>query len=442
MTAVGFSSTRMMKGAGDVQSIGIIFLLCWGSIIGYTTLGFPRKTVMLCSISPLIFLFLLDILLNISLGFYFWILIGAIACALAVQMCSEKRLYLLIVAASLLSVMLTIALLQLWRLCSYFDSFFAWILLLIILGISLYCIFKGRVKHFDQNEWRALWESDAEKCFRNQQIKYLLELSAETLLLIGLERMMNTPFFLILWLGIFLLLLKNTRTYVKNGALERENAYLRDSQETSKRFFHVIRSQRHDFMIHVHTIYGLLVADRFEACKEYVEKLTEEARKSNEVIPLDSPAVSALLSEYLSIGERCKIRITYSIRYDLSQIACTEFELNRIIGNMLQNAVDEVSQYSAENRWIELLILKRAGRSVIKTTNPFLRSLDELANVTEMNVTTKKQHEGLGLSNIERIAKKYGGAFFIEMEDTQISVIAQIPNGIGQEEDANENFNH
>lgn len=195
-------------------------------------------------------------------------------------------------------------------------------------------------------------------------------------------------------------------------------------------------------MIHVHTIYGLLAADQAAACKEYVEKLTEETRKSNEVIPLDNPAVSALLSEYLNIGERCKIKINYTIRYDLSQTVCTEFELNRIIGNMLQNAVDEVSQYDKESRWIELLILKRAGRTVIKMTNPFLRDPDDLANATEMNVTTKKQHEGLGLNNIERIVKKYGGAFFLEMENRQISVIAQIPNGIGGEEDTDEDSDY
>lgn len=425
-----------------MRDIGVILFLGWASVVGYTAFDFPRKTVLLCSILPAAFLCLINVILNVSLGAYAWILIGITASAFAVQMCSEKTICLLIIAASFLAVILEAALLQFWRLCSQFDFFLAWIMLLILLGISIYWFIQKRNKLLNQREWQALWESDSETYFQAQQIKWLLELFLEMLVLIGLERMMDTSVYILLWFGVLLLLLENTKRHIENDRMERELAYLRDSQETSRRFFHVIRSQRHDFMIHVHTIYGLLAADQAAACKEYVEKLTEETRKSNEVIPLDNPAVSALLSEYLNIGERCKIKINYTIRYDLSQTVCTEFELNRIIGNMLQNAVDEVSQYDKESRWIELLILKRAGRTVIKMTNPFLRDPDDLANVTEMNVTTKKQHEGLGLNNIERIVKKYGGAFFLEMENRQISVIAQIPNGIGGEEDTDEDSDY
>ena len=159
-----------------------------------------------------------------------------------------------------------------------------------------------------------------------------------------------------------------------------------------------------------------------------MDKLSEEVRKSNEVIPLDDPAVSALVSEYISIAEQQEINLTCTIKHKLERIACTEFELNRVLGNLLQNAMEEVAQYEAPDRWIELLIIKRAGQSVIK-----------VIHAAEMNTTTKPRHEGIGLKNVERIAKKYGGTFFVELDERRIGVVVQIPNRIGCEEDAHEN---
>ena len=422
-----------------MQSIWTLLALGCATTIGYAALNFPRERVLLCSSVPITLLCLVSAVFSLPYGMYFWMPVGLMACAAAMGMQSERGDYPLILAAALQSAEVMIIYQQIWLLCYHVDVMFAWIVQLTTMVAGVYAGLSGYVQLLDREKWRLLWDSATEKSFRQKQAWILLEMFLQTIILIGMERITDGIIGTFILLAVAVIFFEKTRTGMRYCFLESEIAQLQDINNSSQRFFHTVRSQRHDFMLHVHTIYGLLIADQTAACKEYLKKLSEEAQEINTIIPLDKPAVCALLSEYLAIAEQEKIVLTYSIKHDMNQIVCSEFELNRIIGNMLQNAVDEVVQYQPDGRWIKLLIIKRSGRSVIKVTNCFRRNPKELANVMEMNVSTKKQHEGIGMKNIERIVKKYGGVFFIELEDGEINVVAQIPDKVGQLEGVYEN---
>lgn len=331
---------------------------------------------------------------------------------------------------------------QLWLLCQYFDAILAQIIQITLMVGGVYAALSGRLRLVNRERWQLLWDSASEKDFRARQIWIVLVQLFQTAILIAMAYLTSGIAMAGLWLSVFAFFAIGMYVAFSYSLLISEVSYLEDAQEASQRFFHAIRSQRHDFLIHVHTICGLLSSNQIDACREYTEKLSEEVRRSNEVIPLDDPAVSALISDYIARAEQQGISIICSIKHDMKQIACSAFELNRVLGNMLQNAMEEVTQYKAPNRWMELLVMKRAGRSVIKVTNPFLRDPNSLTHAAEMNISTKPSHEGIGLKNIERIAKKYGGAFFIELDGQKISIVVQIPDRINQSEDGHENFSN
>lgn len=408
--------------------VAIMFLLCCGAVIAYCSVGFSIKVVLACSILPTAVLCLVGVLFHLPWGAFEAAVIGTVSILASMCMQRDSLEYGLILVAAALSVEIFLALHQFFLLCIRVDPVFAVVFEAAVVAAGLYMALAGQFRLIDPGKWLDLIRFTSPKGLWKKQFSIYLALLAQISILSGLSFLTEGVVRELVIICGALLFLRMTAAEINTALLQIEVSTLQDIQVSSQRFFHAIRAQRHDFMIHVHTIHGLLSNHQIDSCREYVEKLVSESQEVNDIIPVENPAVGALLNDYLVTAQQHGIRLVYTIKYDLGDIICSEFELNRILGNMLQNAIDEVSGYQEGDRWIKLLILKRMGRSVIKVTNCFRRDPAELSHAMDMNKTTKSNHEGIGLKNIERIVKKYGGVFFIELETEEINVIAQIPN--------------
>lgn len=200
------------------------------------------------------------------------------------------------------------------------------------------------------------------------------------------------------------------------------------NQEEVLNFLQVIRAQRHDFNFHLQAIFGMLENKRYSECADYVKTMVDEVSDMNEVLPLHHPAVSALLSTFREIATHKGIKFEIFIYFNLVSIPCTVSEINKLIGNLIQNAIDEVEQYSAKDRWIQVMILKRSGNSVIKVTNRSIKEMSSYKHIFNPGYSTKPLHEGIGLTTVQRLVEKYNGSVYPEFEDDMVHFIAQIPN--------------
>lgn len=60
----------------------------------------------------------------------------------------------------------------------------------------------------------------------------------------------------------------------------------------------VIRSQRHDFNVHLHAIKGLIDTDNFTECRKYIATMVKDSGDVNEVLPVHNPIISAMLHAF------------------------------------------------------------------------------------------------------------------------------------------------
>lgn len=199
-------------------------------------------------------------------------------------------------------------------------------------------------------------------------------------------------------------------------------------QQEMLNFMQVIRSQRHDFNFHLQAIFGMLENGRYAECQAYVKTMVSEVSDMNEVLPVYHPAVGALLSTFREIASHKGIKLEIFVYYDLRDMPCTVNEINKVIGNLIQNALDELEHDPGEDRRVQVMILKRSGKSVIKVTNKSGRALVEYKNVFDAGYSTKPSHEGIGLNTVQKIAAKYGGTVYPEFEDGNVHFIVQLPN--------------
>lgn len=199
-------------------------------------------------------------------------------------------------------------------------------------------------------------------------------------------------------------------------------------QKELKSFIKIIREQRHDFNLHLHAINGLLEGEKYEECKAYVAKMVDESAYISEVLPLYDSSISAMLHAYRADAEGKGIHITYDITNNLKRVVPEAYEINRIIGNLLQNAIDAVSASKDRDYGIVVKIYGDSGSSVIDVSNKFFGDESELSHMFEYSYSGKKNHEGLGLSTVQKIAESYKGVAYVEMDEDIIHFIVRLPN--------------
>ena len=231
-------------------------------------------------------------------------------------------------------------------------------------------------------------------------------------------------FFSLVYIFISFIMLKMlVEYYILSDISEQEKQH----QKELKSFIKMIRAQRHDFNLHLHAVNGLLEAGKYEECKSYVTKMVAETEYVNEVLPIHDTSISALLYAYRSDAESSGIKMTFDITTNLRGLAPEAYEINRIIGNVLQNAIDALVEQTDRNYGIHVRMYETADSAVVDVSNRFFGDTEELSHFFEYSYSGKKNHEGLGLSTVRRIAESYKGVAYVEVDEDIIHFIVHLP---------------
>lgn len=231
-------------------------------------------------------------------------------------------------------------------------------------------------------------------------------------------------FFSLVYIFISFIMLKMlVEYYILSDISEQEKQH---QQELSS-FIKMIRAQRHDFNLHLHAVNGLLEAEKYDECRRYVSKMVSETEYVNEVLPIHDTSISAMLYAYRSDAESSGIHMRFDITTNLRGLAPEGYEINRIIGNLLQNAIDELIGQTDREYGIAVKMYDTTDSAVIDVSNKFFGNAEELSQVFDYNYSGKKNHEGLGLNTVRRIAESYKGVAYVEVDEDIIHFIVHLP---------------
>lgn len=194
-------------------------------------------------------------------------------------------------------------------------------------------------------------------------------------------------------------------------------------------FFDLVRSQRHDFNFHLTSVDGMIKSGQYAEADAYISEVVKKAQHVNELLPLKHPAVSALLNTLSEGALQQGIRIRYHIRDDLKDMPCSVYEMNKILGNLIQNAIDEETAdgLPGPGNEIDVEIGKEHNQTVIRVTNPTGMDEERLGSLFQSGYSTKSDHEGIGLAGIERLVGRYNGVIFPELQDGRITMNVRLP---------------
>ena len=179
---------------------------------------------------------------------------------------------------------------------------------------------------------------------------------------------------------------------------EEQYRHICASIESSRRI-------NHDLRHHMVTIQGFLQGERIQDACDYLEQYLDSARQIELVELCRNPVVNMVVGHYRALALQKDIRFQVRIQVP-DQLSVADIDLSVILGNLLENAIDAAACGNQDERFIQFHMLCSGSMLAITVDNGFH---GEIRKVDRRYVSSKPNHSGLGLRNIEMIADKYEG---------------------------------
>ena len=197
-----------------------------------------------------------------------------------------------------------------------------------------------------------------------------------------------------------------------------------------------IKALRHDIKHHLNEL--MLLANKHDVAEiqKYIDEMNSFLKNPNEIVASGNLEIDSVLNFMLQKAE--KELKTVDIKVMLPEKVRHSFDINVMLGNLLENAIDAAGK--TENKYLSVHIKLKRGILKVKIENSFESSctLCEKQNRKDTILkTTKpftKQH-GIGLKNVKKIVEKYNGTMAVTAQEGIFCVnlllyMARMENGL------------
>ena len=188
-----------------------------------------------------------------------------------------------------------------------------------------------------------------------------------------------------------------------------------ESAEEYNKTLHIlhdsVRGFKHDFDNIVTTIGGYVKTDDMEGLKRYYSQLEDDCQKVNNLYLLDpdiinNPGIYNLLTTKYQEADEKGIKVNLTFLLDLNNINMKIYEFARILGILLDNAIEAASE--CDEKILNIIFRRDSKNSVdiIKIENTYKDKNVNIENIFNKGISGKENHTGLGLWEVKQILKK------------------------------------
>lgn len=188
-----------------------------------------------------------------------------------------------------------------------------------------------------------------------------------------------------------------------------------ESAEEYNKTLHIlhdsVRGFKHDFDNIVTTIGGYIKTNDMDGLKSYYSQLEEDCSKVNNLYVLDpdiinNPGVYNLITAKYNEALEKGIKVNLTVLLDLNDLHMKIYEFARILGILLDNAIEASSECDEKNLNIVFRNESKNNRNIILIENTYKDKDVDIEQIFNKGVSGKQNHTGLGLWEIRQILKK------------------------------------
>ncbi len=184
--------------------------------------------------------------------------------------------------------------------------------------------------------------------------------------------------------------------------------------EDINRMFASIRGQRHDFINHLQVIHTMTQMNKTKELQSYVAELVHETQEMSEIVNHASPALAAFVKAKTTVAIAKGITFMFELpqQKSIQESSIRTIDIIKILGNLVENAFDEVSSLPTSRRVVRGSIRYENQQMVMEVANSGrILNSEERKKIFAAGFTTKKggKHSGLGLAIVSERTEHYGG---------------------------------
>ena len=172
-----------------------------------------------------------------------------------------------------------------------------------------------------------------------------------------------------------------------------------------------VRAFKHDFDNIVTTIGGYIKTNDMEGLKKYYVQLEDDCQRVNNLYLLNPNVVNNdgiynLLTKKYNEAEDKDIKVNITFLLDLSTLKMKIYEFARILGILLDNAIEASSECAEKIINLTFRNDSKNSRQLIIVENTYKDKNVDTEKIFEKGISGKQNHTGLGLWEVRKIVKK------------------------------------
>ena len=231
---------------------------------------------------------------------------------------------------------------------------------------------------------------------------------------------------------LFIYFLISLYTLIRTVKLEQTAESLEEEKlynKTLNILYDNIRGFKHDFNNIVQSIGGYISTNNTKGLKDYYDDLVADCQKINNLSILNpelinNPAIYSLLTAKYHNAEELGIKMNFEIFLDLQTLNIKTYDLSRMLGILLDNAIEASSK--CDEKEINITIRKdnKANRQLFIIENTYTNKDVNTDRIFEKGYTSKEEKDnknhGLGLWEVRQILKKNNNLNLFTSKDAKL----------------------
>jgi len=198
--------------------------------------------------------------------------------------------------------------------------------------------------------------------------------------------------------------------------LNRQSDMLEEALSRVNELNGTLRAQRHDFMNHLQVVFGLLDMGESADARAYIERVYGDIQRVGKALKTSIPAVNALLAAKLSECQSRKIEAALQTQSAWNGVPAADWELCRVLGNIIDNALDALKDKSGPHLTIFIGETLREYSFFVENDGPPIPP-ELMDSLFEQGVTTHGEGRGMGLFIVREIMETYGGRIEVTSDE-------------------------
>lgn len=200
-----------------------------------------------------------------------------------------------------------------------------------------------------------------------------------------------------------------------------------------------MRKFRHDYMNILSSMIGYMDDNNMDGLKEHFNnnilpfsnQLKEDTFKLGRLSNIEMPEMKGIVSSKLIRAQELGVDIYIDISEPVNKISMNMIDLCRVVGILLDNAVEAARE--TEKPMLKFGLVRRKHSIVIAIINSCSKEVPPIYKIYEKGFSTKGEGRGLGLANLKEVVDGFNnccldtsikdGEFTQELEITDIHIV-------------------